>query len=164
MFHSLWLKHGHNPYATLGLANQMNVHISVKYVTLEQLHDDISYLYFTLKQALKSRGSDLVIKEQETNDGIVVYHNLIERYRYGGDREKYKSKLFLIISAQYCSGYPGGALGYLDNWEDAAIRFDNIAPKEKTSSDAKQKNFGAQFTVINDTDFLMEQVRDTTKT
>ena len=30
VFHSLWLKHCHNPYATLGLANQMNVHIYSK--------------------------------------------------------------------------------------------------------------------------------------
>ena len=66
----MWLKHGHNPYVTLGLASKMNIHISVKYVTLEQLYDDINFLYFALKQTLKSRGSDLVIKEQETNNGI----------------------------------------------------------------------------------------------
>ena len=160
MFHSLWLKHGHNPYATLGLANQMNVHISVKYVTLEQLYDDISYLYFALKQALKSRGSDLVIKEQETNDGIVVYHTLIERYRYGGDRETYKSKLFLIISAPYYSGYPGGALRYLDLWEDATTRLENLSPEEAYSSELKRIVFANNFTIINDTDQIIEQVRD----
>ena len=100
----------------------MNVHISVKYVTLEQLYDDISFLYFALKQALQSRGSKLVIKEQETNDGIVVYHNLIGRYRYGGDRETYKSKLFLVLAAPYYSRFLGGALMYLDLWEDTTIR------------------------------------------
>ena len=37
-----------------------------------------------------------------------------------------------------------------------------LHPKEKTSSNAKRTNFGAQFTVINDTDFLIEQGKDTT--
>ena len=93
-----------------------------------------------------------------------MFHNLIQKYRYGGDLETYKNSLLKTLFTRYYTGFSGGVLEYLDKWEDAAIRFDNIAPKEKTSSDAKRTNFGAQFTVINDTDFLIEQVRDTTDT
>ena len=108
----------------------MNIHSSLKFVTLEQLSNDINYLYFELKQALKSRGSDLIIQQNETNDGIVVYHNLIQKYRYGGDIETYKTKLLKTIYNRYHTGYPGGAIGYLDDWEDATTRYENIAPKE----------------------------------
>ena len=164
VFHSLWLKHGHNPYVNLGLASKMNVHISVIYVTLEQLYDDISFLTFALKQTLKSRGGDLVIKEQETNDGIVVYHNLIGRYRYGGDRETYKSKLFLVLAAPYYSRFPGDALSYLDLWKDATIRLENLLSEEAYSSKTKRSVFVNNFTVINETDQIIEQVRDSIDT
>ena len=53
---------------------------------------------------------------------------------------------------------------YLDTWEDAIIQNKNVAPEEANSSDSKRTNFAAQFTVMNDTDFLIEQVRDTTNT
>ena len=78
--------------------------------------------------------------------------------------ETYKTNLLSILYTKYYTGYTGGPLEYLDNWEAAAIQFDNITPKEKTSSKAKRTNFGAHFTVINDTYFLLEQVRDTTNT
>ena len=93
-----------------------------------------------------------------------MFHNLIQKYRYGGDLETYKNSLLKTLYTRYYTGFPGGALEYLDKWEDAAIRFDNIAPKEKTSSNAKRTNFATQFTVINETNFLIEQVRDTTDT
>ena len=131
---------------------------------MEQFYNEIGFLYYALKQALVSRGVDLIIQQESNTDGIVVYHNLIQKYRYGGDMETYKTKLLKTIYNQYYTGYPGGALKYLDDWEDAIIRFENIAPEEATSSDAKRTNFAAQFTVISDTDFLIEQVRDTTNT
>ena len=77
---------------------------------------------------------------------------------------RHTKKLLKAIYTGYYTGYIGGPLDYLDKWEDAIIRYENIAPEEATSSDAKRTTFGAQFTVINDTDFLIEQVRDTTNT
>ena len=163
-FHSIYLKYGDDAYLTLDLANYRRIHSSLHFITYEQFLNDIGYLYNALKQALKSKGSDLIVQEEHTCDGIVVFHNLIQKYRYGGDMETYKTNLLRTLYTRYYTGYPGGALEYLDNWEDAAIRFDNIAPKEKTSSNAKRTNFGAQFTVINDIDFLIEQVSNTTNT
>ena len=148
----------------LGLANYMNILTSLNFISFEQFNNDNGYLYNALQQALKSNGSDLVIQQDESQDGIVVYHNLVQKYRYGGDMETYKCNLLCILYTKYYKRYPGRALGYLDNWEAAAIKFDNIAPEEKTTTDAKSTNFGPQFTVLNNTDFLIEQVRDTTNT
>ena len=57
-----------------------------------------------------------------------------------------------------------GGIGYLDAWEDVIIKYKNVAPEEATTSDSKRSVFAAQFTIMNDTDFLIEQVRDTTET
>ena len=140
----------------------MNIHSSLKFITQEQLSNGINFLYFALKQALKSRGSDLIVQQEETNDGIVVYHNLIQKYRYGGDMETYKAKLLKIMYTNYHTGYPGGGIAYLDDWEDAITKYENIAPDKANSSEVKRSIFATQFTVINDTDFLTEQVRDST--
>ena len=59
---------------------------------------------------------------------------------------------------------PGGALMYLDLWEDATIRLENILPEESYSSETKRSMFAKFFTVINHTDQNIEQVRDFTVT
>ena len=115
-FHTIYFKHGNDLYTVLGMANMMNVHIAIKYISIEQFQNDINYLYYALKQALKSRGSDLVVTAEDTCDGIIVYHNLIQKYKYGGDRETYKSKLVILIHTQYYDGFPGGGIAYLDRW------------------------------------------------
>ena len=96
-----------------------------------------------MKWALKSKGSDLIIQQEPNCDGIVVFHNLIQKHRYGRDMETYRTILLNIMYKKYYTGYLGGPLEYLDNWEDAAIRLDNIAPEEKTSSVTKRTDPGA---------------------
>lgn len=92
---------------------------------------------------MKSRGSDLIVQQESTTDGIVIYHNQIQKYRYGGDMETYKTKLLQVIYSGYYTGYPGGPLDYLNKWKDTIIRYENIAPEEFTSSDSKRTTFGA---------------------
>ena len=94
----------------MGLANYKKVHPSLHFITYEQFLNDIGYLYNALKQALKSKGSDLIIQEEQTSDGIVVFHNLIQKYRYGGDMETYKIRLLKTLFTKYYTGYPGGSL------------------------------------------------------
>ena len=93
-----------------------------------------------------------------------MYHNLIERYRYGGDREIFKAQIFLILGSKYYTGYPGEALGYLDKWKGAVIRLENLESKETYSSETKRSMFSNNFTVINDIAHLVKKVRDSTKT
>ena len=85
VFHSLWFKHGSRTSAAdvLGLANIMNVSQDTKYISEEQFFIDLSYLYGALKQSLKFQGSDLINKEHQTKDGIVVLFKLYQQYKYG---------------------------------------------------------------------------------
>ena len=54
-----------------------------------------------------NKGSDLVEKEDEkTNDGIVILHNLYERYKYDGDLQTYQSNLMLAMSQKLTRNYP----------------------------------------------------------
>ena len=87
---------------------------------------NIGFLYFRLKQVLKSTGSDLVIREQGKNDEFIVYYNLIGSYIYVGDRETYKSKTCFVLSVPYYNGFPGGPIKYLDLWEVTTNRLENI--------------------------------------
>ena len=46
-----------------------------------------------------NRGSDLLEREDgTTNDGIVILHNLYERYKYDGDVQTYKSNLMNMMN------------------------------------------------------------------
>ena len=105
-----------------------------------------------------SRGFDLIIQQKSNIDEIVVYHNLVKKYRYGGDMETHKTKLLKIIYNGYYNEYPGGALKYLDEWENAIFRYENIVPEQATTSDAKRTTFAAQFTVINDTALFLNNL------
>ena len=70
----------------LGLARRMNLHMSLHYITTEQFAFDITWLYNALKQAIgNGRGMDVVIRYKNTQDGIAVYHTMLNKYLYGGD-------------------------------------------------------------------------------
>ena len=100
-FHAIWLRHGENrDYATvLGLGRSVNVHVSIYYISAEEFVVDLNYLFSALKQALVNRGSDLIEREDgTTNDGVVILHNLYERYKYDGDVQTYKSNLMNMMN------------------------------------------------------------------
>ena len=65
-FHTIYFKHGNDLYTVLGMANMMNEHITIKYISIEQFQNEINYLYYALKQALKSKGTDLVSTAEDT--------------------------------------------------------------------------------------------------
>ena len=50
----------------------------------------------------------------------------------------------------------------LDLWEDATIRLENILQEEAYSSETIKSMFANNFTVINDTDQIIEKVTDST--
>ena len=84
-FHAIYLQHGQNKYLTLGLANITRVSPNVKYISVEQFEIDLSYFYNTLKFAVIYKGQNCVTSERWTKDGIVVYKNLLTKFKYGGD-------------------------------------------------------------------------------
>ena len=81
-FHSIYSSQK-EPDVTLVLSNRMNIHCSLNYITVQQFITDIGYLYHALLVGLPTRGSDIVIQEEATKDGIVVYHTMVRRYRFG---------------------------------------------------------------------------------
>ena len=91
-FYTIYFQHGYDIYVVLGLANKMNIHACLKFISLEQFYNNNIFLFYALKQSLVSRGSDLIIQQESNTDGIVVYHNLIQKYQYSGDMETYKTK------------------------------------------------------------------------
>ena len=60
-FHTTYFRHGNDLYTVLVMANMMDLHLTVKYISIEQFQSDINYIYCALKQSLKSRGCDLVV-------------------------------------------------------------------------------------------------------
>lgn len=64
-----------------------------------------------------------------------------------------------MLSSPYYQGFPGEPFKYLNLYEDAVIRLENLSPKESYSSETKRSMFVNNFTVINDTDQIMEQVK-----
>ena len=164
-FQSIYLQFGNNKHMTLGLANTANVHPTVKYISVEQFENDIPYLYNALKHSIRGRGADLIVQAQSSQDGIVVYKNLTQRYRYGGDVDTYKSKLLNIIHGdKYRTGYPGGPLVYLDQWENAVIRYNKMADQDgELRSAFLIDTFALKFKAVNDTEHIFEQARDNTE-
>ena len=77
----------------MGLANIAQVSPTVKYISVEQFELDLAYLYSSLKFAVIYKGQNCVTPECFTKDGIVVYKNLLQKLKYGGDIMTYKSKL-----------------------------------------------------------------------
>ena len=161
-FISLWLQMGVVP-KVLGLARRMNLHMSLHYITTEQFDFDITWLYNALKQAIgNGRGMDVVIRYKNTQDGIAVYHTMLNKYLYGGDLQSFQQKMEDILSTNLTRGYPGGPLEYLNNWEKASVRLKDVTPKEDWSDSALRRKFSQRFSVVGWTEHLCDSALDTT--
>ena len=167
VFHAIWFKHGgkRNYAQVLGLAKVTQVHNSVNYIIEEQCIIDLNYLFSALKQSLVNKGSDLVKREDgKTNDGIVILHNLYERYKYDGDPQTYQSNLMLTMNQKLTRTYPEGPMQYLENWEKTTIAYFNISEKTNIESgdDTKRNLFLASFHVKEYTSICLESANDYT--
>ena len=96
----------------------------------------------------------------------MAFKNLTERFRYGGDISTYRSKLLQIIHGKkYYTGYPGGPTAFLNTWEEAAVRYNKVAePASRIHSDQLIDYLSGKLKVINDTEHIVEQVKDTITT
>ena len=167
VFHAIWFKHGGNRnYAlVLGMEKYTQVHVSINYITEEQFVIELNYLFSALKQSLVNKGRDLVEREDgKTNDGIVILHNLYERYKYDGDPQTYQSNLMLAMNQKLTRNYPGGPMQYLENWENAAIAYCKISKKtnQEFGNDTKRNLFLASFHVKSYTSIYLESANDYT--
>lgn len=80
----------------------MNLHSSLNYITTEQLRIDVTWLFNALIQALGTgRGGGIIITHMQTQDGFAVYHQMMTRYRYGGDVERFKKEQIDILTSNF---------------------------------------------------------------
>ena len=62
-------------------------------------------------------------------------------------------------------GYPGGPIAFLNKWEDTAVRYNKVAePGSKIHSDQLIDYLSGKLKVLNDTENIVEQVKDTIST
>ena len=107
-FIALWLQNGVVD-RVLGLARRMNLHMSLNYITTEQFIYDITWLYNALKQAIgNGRGSDIILRYSKSQDGIAVYHEMFNKFHYGGDLQIFMTQMDNILNNNLTKRYPGG--------------------------------------------------------
>ena len=71
----------------------------------------------------------------------------------------------IIHGRKYYTGYPGRPIAFLNKWEDAAVRYNKVAePGSKIHSDQLIEYLSQHLKVLNDTENIVEQVKDTTTT
>ena len=71
----------------------------------------------------------------------------------------------IIHGDKYYTGYTGGPIAFLNKWEDATVRYNKVAkPGSKIHSDQLIEYLSQHLKVLNDTENIVEQVKDTTST
>ena len=103
----------------------------MKYILVQQFEIDLSYFYNTLKSAVIYKGQNCVTNERWRKDGIVVYKNLLIKFKYGGDIKTYKSKLLHILhNTKYYTGYKGDTLAFVENFETTLAEYNKVVEIE----------------------------------
>lgn len=140
-FQQLWLQWG-KPAWVLGATRNMKLHSSLIYITIEQIKTDITWLFNALSQVLGTdRGTDIIMSHRATQDGIAAYHMMVVRYCFGGDIETFKKKQNDIFNTNFHRNYTGGALTFLDEWEQAAVQLAAASSSETLTDQQKRSNF-----------------------
>ena len=59
---------------------------------------------------------DIVMRYKSSQDGIAVYHTMLNKYKYGGDLQSFQQQMEDIMNTTLTRGYHGRPLEYLNNW------------------------------------------------
>ena len=86
---------------------------------------------------------------------------MINKYRYGGDRQIYKKLQEDMLTTDFTREYPDEPLEFFDNWDKAATQLGKVAEKEALSDETKRTRFVTYFSVEGYTDELVDSVIDT---
>ena len=69
----------------------------------------------------------MIVKEYEpSQDDICVWHKFLATYRFGGKLSLYIDKQQEILTKHYHLHYPGGANGFVDDYEEAFMNIDYV--------------------------------------
>ena len=159
----LWLKFG-NHQVVINIARKKKLHHSVDHIEEHQLANDISWLYGALKQSLKKRGKAIVRHYQKSRDGLAVWKQFLDTFRYGGDVDVYIIRQQDVLRTQYTPNYPGKELGFLEDYETAFVNIEAVSPDPLYSDEGKRQTFLANFSLINHTAEIADILSSQTST
>ena len=99
---------------------------------------------------------------------IVVFHNLSQRFEYGGNRITYKNKQLEKLGTNFTPSYLKGAMIFLDDWEATLGKLRRLLHKDKNGdifmdNDMIITLFTKAFQ-DKDTAIIIHQATDSTKT
>ena len=160
---ALWIRHG-NATTVLRKATKLGLHHSLEYVTKAQFYIDIAWLYGALKQSLPVKGKQIVTKYKDSRDGLIVWSLFLDKYRYGGNKEVYLAEEQQKIRVRYTPDFPGGELGFLEQYETAFINIDSASDSLLFSDEGKRTLFLTNFSCIGHTTELVDILQSTTNT
>ena len=69
-----------------------------------------------------------------------------------------------ILGQKYTKNYPGGPVAFLNKWEEAGIKLQNVASLEGYSDNTKRSLFVQNFLLLGVTDQMVEDALDFTIT
>ena len=166
----LWLTHG-VPQIVLQIGIQNHLHSSLEYISPSQFVNDVNWLFGAIQQSIIGRGRSIVMQHAATQDGILAWKQLLATFRYDGDVDCYLAKQQEVLMIHFHSGYPGGEIQFLEDYEsdflniEFVMRTNNISDSTSLyTDDGKRRLFVQQFSVPNLTADLIDTVESTTET
>lgn len=106
-------------------------------VSTPQAYQDCQYLYGILMSATSHLQNKIIIKYQESQDGIMAWHEFKKEYGYEGSKDLRIEFLESMAQKTYSNNTPGGLGAYIDQFQAHAGELETIIPTEYT--DAKKK-------------------------
>ena len=159
----LWLKYGEIDMV-IKIGQHKRLHSSLHHIAAKQMANDISWLNGTLKQSLKKKGKQIVKHFRDSHDGLSVWKQFLDTYRYGGDVDVYIARQQDILRVRYTPDYPGKELGFLEDYETAFINIDAVSETPLHNDQLKRQTFINNFSLIGHTNKMADNVFEQTDT
>ena len=171
----LWCAWG-NAEILLTMGMQRKIHPSLHNVSAEQFKLDLHWLFGAMKQAITGRGRTIIQLHEETQDGIVAWHEFVTKCRYDGNVDVCLNQQMALTQVVFHAKCPGGAIQFLDDHASACMNIDHVlwttpTTGHRTSDHAsfltdfgKCQRFMQNFSVLGLTAELIENVESTTQT
>ena len=171
--HIHWLQYGDlKDVLEYGITN--NIHQSLHHISPTQLADDITWLFGAMKQSIVGRGRNIILDHEATQDGILAWKRFVDTFRYDGDVDVYLAQQQAVLNTRYHPKYPGGPIKFLEAYETAFMNIDYVLRRKRLNGDhrcdgyytddGKRRLFVQNFSVINHTADLIDNVVNNTET
>src|SRR5687767_14477855 len=99
-------------------------------ISPSQAKFDKEYLYGILVSATSHMQHKIILKFDESKDGIVAWHEFKQDYEYSGSKLIRLKALETMVAVPYSRNQPGGISTFIDKFQADRAELDNIAPQE----------------------------------